>query len=98
MTTACQACVDAHCCAQLLTCDSIDAGGGPVVDDAGSTECVGAITCAVAYATSHPDAGLGPSDISTCATDVDGGTTTGGATALTVLTCVQTNCAAECNQ
>jgi hypothetical protein len=78
-----------------VTCDSPDAGGGPA-DDAG-TECVNAINCAVVYATQHPDSGLGPNDISTCGTALDGGQTTGGMTALTVLTCVQTSCANECN-
>lgn len=89
----CDSCVQASCCSQLTMCDSSDAGGGPA-DDAG-TECYNALSCAILLAGTHPDAALSTMDINDCAMS-DGGTTTGGTTAISVFTCVMDNCASAC--
>jgi hypothetical protein len=76
-------------------CDSSDAGGG-IVDDAGNTDCYNALSCAISFAQTHPDSGLSSDDINTCAAGADGGTTAGGATAVTLLTCAMSHCATQC--
>ncbi|MGH7439304.1 MAG: hypothetical protein ACRENE_26760 [Polyangiaceae bacterium] len=92
---ACDTCVQANCCSQLMMCDSSDAGGG-TVDDAGNTECYNTLVCAIQFAATS-DAGLTNDDINTCAgVTGDAAASGGAATAIGLLDCAMAHCATEC--
>jgi hypothetical protein len=87
---ACDTCMKANCCSDLVACD---APGDAGVNDAGLTECEVLLDCTLNYSATA-DAGLTES-LQTCS----GGDASTGAPAVltTLLSCASTHCGTACN-
>lgn len=86
---ACDTCMKANCCAELITCDTPGDAG---VDDAGLTSCEQSLDCVVGLS-STSDAG-----ISQALSDCFGGDASAAPADLTgLLSCASTHCFADCN-
>ncbi|MDP9001450.1 MAG: hypothetical protein M3O46_15220 [Myxococcota bacterium] len=85
---ACDQCIETMCCAQWVTCTTPDDAG---VDDAGRSQCVQLVECALAWAAS--DAGTVSDGETVCGSSY---TQSERDTAHAFLTCKQGPCATQC--
>ncbi len=85
--SACDTCMEANCCAELVACDTPGEAG---VDDAGLTACENSLDCVVQLLS--PDSGISQS-----LSDCFGGNASAAPADLTgLLNCATSHCATEC--
>jgi hypothetical protein len=95
----CDTCAQAHCCAEVNTCDQAGDGG---VDDAGMSKCEQLATspCVKDCVSPPPDSGVEAGSLMSCLSTCAGAgaNPTDITNASNVLTCFATSCPTECSQ